>query len=288
MQYDIAAKVLIEKCREEILRRFLGLTVTESSILEPSPQETVSVKRSDFPILVTDETGKQQLVLLEIQSQWERKFPIRLLDYRCRHLLKHDVKAISCVLLLKPSSLAKPVYEDNEVRFSYRLVKIYELDAKEIIKDNIFCLMPFVPLMEHGQEMVEKADKAIYESALPRNDKADILTIMAILSGLVSKKLPKLLVSKRRDIMIESAAYDIIKEEGLREGREEGLREGLREGLQEGILEILEIRFNIVPESITKNIRSIENTDILRILRRNSLKVSSLEEMKILLKQIKE
>ena len=211
MQYDIAAKVLIEKCREEILRRFLGLTVTE---------------------------------------------------------------------------------KNNEVRFSYRLIKIYEMDAKEIIKDNIFCLMPFVPLMKHGQEMVEKADAAVYESALPRNDKADILTIMAILSGLVSKKLPQLLVSKRRDIMIESATYDIIKEEGLREGREKGLQEGIlegrKEGLQEGILEILEIRFNVVPESIAKYIQSIENLDILRILRRNSLKVSSLEEMKILLKQIKE
>jgi len=80
--------------------------------------------------------------------------------------------------------------------------------------------------------------------------------------------------------MIESAAYDIIKEEGLREGR--------KEGLQEGILEILEIRFNVAPESIAKYIQSIENLDILRILRRNSLKVSSLEEMKILLKQIKE
>ena len=88
--------------------------------------------------------------------------------------------------------------------------------------------------------------------------------------------------------MIESAAYDIIKEEGLKEGREKGLQEGRKEGLQEGILEILEIRFNVVPESITKSIRSIKNTDILRILRRNSLKVSSLEEMKILLKQIKE
>jgi hypothetical protein len=75
---------------------------------------------------------------------------------------------------------------------------------------------------------------------------ADILTVMAILSGLVSKKLPQLLVSKRRDIMIESAAYDIIKEEGLREGREEGLKQGL----QEGILEILEIRFNVVPSFI--------------------------------------
>ena len=123
--------MLIEKCREEILRRFLGLTVTE---------------------------------------------------------------------------------KNNEVRFSYRLIKIYEMDAKEIIKDNIFCLMPFVPLMKHGQEMVEKADAAVYESALPRNDKADILTIMAILSGLVSKKLPQLLVSKRRDIMIESATAGFKKE----------------------------------------------------------------------------
>jgi predicted transposase YdaD len=280
MQYDIAAKVLIEKCREEILRRFLGLSVTESTILEQAPQETVSVKRSDFPILVTDETGNQKLVLLEIQSQWETKFPLRLLDYRCRHLLKHYVEAISCVLLLKPSSVASAVYEDNEVRFCYRLIKIYEMDAKEIISDNIFCLMPFVPLMKHGQEMVEKADTAIYESALSRNDKADILTVMAILSGLVSKKLPQLLISKRRDIMIESAAYGIIKEEGLKQGR--------KEGLQEGILENLEIRFNVVPESIAKSIRSIENLDILRILRRNSLKVSSLEEMKILLRQVKE
>jgi hypothetical protein len=100
------------------------------------------------------------------------------------------------------------------------------------------------------------------------------------LSGLVSKKLPQLLISKRRDIMIESAAYGIIKEEGLKQGR--------KEGLQEGILENLEIRFNVVPESIAASIRSIENLDILRILRRNSLKVSSLEEMKILLRQVKE
>ena len=107
MQYDIAAKVLIEKCRGEILRRLLGLSVSESSILEQLPQETVSVKRSDFPILVTDETGKQSLVLLEIQSRWEKKFPLRLLDYRCRHLLKHDMEAISCVLLLKPSQWAE-------------------------------------------------------------------------------------------------------------------------------------------------------------------------------------
>ena len=31
MSYDIAAKVLIDKCRGEILRRFLGITAIEST-----------------------------------------------------------------------------------------------------------------------------------------------------------------------------------------------------------------------------------------------------------------
>jgi hypothetical protein len=114
MHYDIAAKVLMEKCRGEILRRLLGLSVSESTLLQELPQETVSVKRSDFPILIRDESGDQRLVLLEIQSQWDRHMPLRLLDYRCRYVLKHDVEAISCVLLLKPSAKAVASYEDNE------------------------------------------------------------------------------------------------------------------------------------------------------------------------------
>ena len=70
----------------------------------------------------------------------------------------------------------------------------------------------------------------LYESRLSRRDRADMLTVMTIFSGLVSEKLPHMLVSKRRDIMIESAAYDIIKQEGWREGRQEGKIEEAREG----------------------------------------------------------
>ncbi len=104
MAYDIAAKVLIERCRDEILRRFLGIPVTESTLLEELPQETTTLRRSDFPLLVTEGGGRQRLVLIEVQSRWEERFPLRLLEYRCRHKLKYDVGAISCVLLLRPST----------------------------------------------------------------------------------------------------------------------------------------------------------------------------------------
>jgi hypothetical protein len=86
MHYGISAKILMVKCREEILRHMVGLSILESTLFEQLPQETVSLKRSDFPILVTNEQGKQSLVLLEVQSQWQRDVPLRLLDYRSRYL----------------------------------------------------------------------------------------------------------------------------------------------------------------------------------------------------------
>ena len=209
MHYDIAAKILMEKCREQILRRLLGLSVSESSLLQELPQETVSVKRSDFAVMVTDESGARRLVLLEIQTRWDRQLPLRLLDYRSRHLLKYDVEAISCILLLRPSGEALTRYEDSEVTYAYRLIRLYEMDAREIVEESILCLMPFVPLMRHGEDLLDQADSLLYQSALSREDKADMLTVMTIFPRLISDKLPRMLVAKRRDIMIESAAYDV-------------------------------------------------------------------------------
>jgi len=70
--YDIAAKVLIDHCRDEILRRFVNLEVTESCLIESLPQETVSVKRSDFPMRVTDASGRPLTIT---QSAFCRLYP---------------------------------------------------------------------------------------------------------------------------------------------------------------------------------------------------------------------
>lgn len=115
MHYDIVAKVLTEKCRGEILRHLPGLSVAEISLPEQLPQETVSLRRSDFPIPVTDESGGRQLVLPEIQSRRERDIPLRLSDYHSRYLLRYDVvKVITCALLLRPSADAAALYEDDK------------------------------------------------------------------------------------------------------------------------------------------------------------------------------
>jgi len=94
--------------------------------------------------------------------------------------------------------------------------------------------MPFVPLMQNGKSHIRQAEDGIYNSDMNRKDKADMMTSMAILSGLVSREIPQEIFSRRRDLMIESVAYDILREDALREGLREGLQEGRQKGLQEG------------------------------------------------------
>ncbi len=114
------------------------------------------------------------------------------------------------------------VYKDNEIRYTYNLIKAYEMDARKIPGQGPLCMMPFIPLMKHGPDLLDQADDLIHQREKTRLEKADMPTSMAILAGIISTDLPAQLIHKRKDIMIESAAYDIIKKDGIQEGVQQG------------------------------------------------------------------
>jgi hypothetical protein len=282
MEYDITAKVLIERSHREILQHFLGLPVVESTLLEPLPQQTATLRSSDFPLLVTDERGQRSLVVLEVQSEWEWESPFRLLEYRCRHILHERLTdALSCVLLLRPSRVASDLLEDAEVRYRYRLVRVYELDAAPVVQTPIVNLLAFVPVMRGGVELTDTAERLVYESPLPSSEKADMLTGMAFLAGLVSKELTQHLILRRRDLMIQSAAYEIIKEIEGREGEARGEVRGEVKGLAEATLETLAIRFNptiAAYRQLEQHLLKLTEPERLRALLRVALRASDVAE----------
>ena len=55
------------------------------------------------------------------------------------------------------------------------------------------------------------------------------------------------------------------------EGLQQGMQQGMLEEAREGILDILEARFDVVPESIVKEIRAIQELGILKVLRRKGV-----------------
>jgi flagellar biosynthesis/type III secretory pathway protein FliH len=111
---------------------------------------------------------------------------------------------------------------------------------------------------------------------------------MAILSGLVSKELPRMLLGRRRDIMIESAAYDLIKEEGFKEGMqkgmqqgmEQGMQQGMRQGMRQGLIDALEARFELVSRSIAAIIQEIDEPTVLKALHKKSVTIDSLDSFR--------
>ncbi len=153
--------------------------------------------------------------------------------------------------------------------FRYRLVRLYELDAHDYL-DMPECLLGFIPLMKNGMELVDQAEQRVYQSSLPRHERADILTGMAILGGLKSSDLPRMLIEKRKDIMIESHAYEIIKNEGIEEGIQQGIQQGVQQGIQQGLRAAiklgLELRFGAEGLKLYPEIRKIVDTGMLEAL----------------------
>ena len=75
--------------------------------------------------------------------------------------------------------------------------------------------------------------------------------------------------------MIQSAAYEIIKEEGIREGLQQGLQEGLREAIES----LLKVKFGVEGTRLMERLKDDTPVERLRALK-NAVEVAkSLEEI---------
>ena len=157
----------------------------------------------------------------------------------------------------------------------------------KVLERGPVCLLPLVPLMREGESLAQDADRRIYESNLPRPVKADMLTILTLLSGIVSKALAEVLLYRRRDIMIESPAYELIKREGIEEGVKKGLKEGLLRARREDILALLKLRLSPPPEeleTIAKRLEHITDLERLQALLILAAQVSDIQAFEAALK----
>ena len=69
------------------------------------------------------------------------------------------------------------------------------------------------------------------------------------------------------------------KAEGKAEGIEQGKAEGIAEGKQDAVLKLLQLRFQSVPETLSREISNIDNLTRLDTLLEQAMTVQSLEEI---------
>jgi len=193
-------------------------------------------------------------------------------------MLKYHLKLIPLVLLLTPSSIATGFYEDDLLTFRYHIVRFWELRPEDF-RDEIM-LYPFIPIMNGGEKLLDETETKIYRDAsMSMEIKSDLLTTMAIFAGLKDRDLAAQLIRRRRDIMIQSAAYEILAEEARKEGLREGLREGIKEGKLEGRIEGLH-------DAISLGLEIKFGTDGL-LLYEKMQKIDSIEKLELIKEAIK-
>jgi hypothetical protein len=251
--YDVATKVLMDTAAEAMLETFLGIRAADIEVIDELPQESASLKRSDYILRVIDAGGQARIVLWEFLSKWRRRAILNLCDYTVRAYLKYTLPMQPVVLLLAPSPQAAAQFEEPWLSFRFTLLKLYEIPAKEFLAQTDIHLLPFVPVMQDGEHFVQDAENRIYHSVLSTAEKADLLAALTIFAGFKSKDLARQLVERRRDLMIQSAAYDIIKQEGI----QEGIRKGEIRSKRKDICDILQARFDFVPDTVFETLNRI-------------------------------
>jgi predicted transposase/invertase (TIGR01784 family) len=68
-----------------------------------------------------------------------------------------------------------------------------------------------------------------------------------------------------------------FRQEGLQEGLQEGRQEGFVLSRQQDVLEVLEIRFGLIPEGLKEAVESIQEEDRLRALHRTAVQCADVE-----------
>ena len=285
MKYDVASKRLVELSGKSILRELLKIDIGEFEIIQELPQQTVSLRSSDFPLMVRDQKGDLMIILLEFQTRWDEELPLRVGEYLIRFQRKHRLPVIPVVLLFREHPEALDRYESEFLRVSYHLVRVWEIGGEELLGSGDLFLLPLVGAARSGRAEILEAERRIYESELERGVRADLLAILTIFAGFKDRELVEELLRRRRDIMIESIAYEIIKEEGMREGMREGIEKGELKASKEMVVEALEERFSVISAGLVERINEIGRAVVLRGLLRQAMRCESLEEFEAILKK---
>ena len=237
MKYDITIKSILEIGAKPILQELCGIDLEKAKLMD-LPQELLTSKLVDSPFFVEVQGKERFILLLEWQTVWKPEKVIDLLTYKTLLSRKHKLPVKTVMVLFKKHGKARDFYQDEEVNFRFKLIKLYELPAdsfiKKAAKPKSLALAPFIPLMKNGLKFLDKTLRFLLKLGKQESN-ANLLTGLFIFTSLVNKDKATLLREKIMSVTTESPAYTWIIERGLKQGRLEGIETGIKKGRLEGI-----------------------------------------------------
>jgi len=217
----------------------------------------------------------------------------RMLRYYTYIKWHNDLPIYQVLMILKKPENVKNIkgnfestVQDLEVmKYNYKVIKAYEIDKNEILKQNSMVLYPLRIFMKHDEE-TEKEHIVECLSVVEKIEDTDyyFLTVECIKKIYQTSEYEDFV---KEEIYMSSALYKEPYEKGLEEGVAKGLQEGVAKGLQEGetktlvrtAIKFLTKRFGIITDELKEGIQKLD-APTLEIIIDNILEYESLDQIK--------
>ena len=277
--YDRIIKAGLQSHYGDVATWLLGVRPVDVRTVDTSL--VTPVERLADKILAVRLRGRPAMLLhIEFQLRGGPEMPKRMAQYAAlildlldapEHMGKEFASVV--VYLDRKTYREDPGYIDRllspgvELRFSYRVVKLWEVDPEPILRLQAPGLWPFIPLMRgEPKQLLEKSREKILaapDRILSLEAKHRLLLVQ---SGLATRVLEDLDVTRSLlseiQTMGEKYLFEMIEEQGLQKGLEKGARNEAREA----VLEVLRRRFGKVSRLVAQRLQGIEELPRLKKL----------------------
>jgi predicted transposase YdaD len=230
--YDQAFKYLAEKDAESLLF-LLGALPENLTSIEVLPPEL------SFPAVLPDQlyrvttSEETYLIHIEAQTYWDAAIPQRMPEYAVLAWLKYRLPVFSYVLVLskKRFPLNLPLMGiinagRTQVVTHYPVIRLWEISAIEAMARRSETILPFVPLMQGGEEaLLESAERLC--DVQDETKRREMALHFLVLGGLRYNHVDLLeLVGGTKMISLHDLRDSSIYQMILLEGQTKGLQQG--------------------------------------------------------------
>jgi len=247
-----------------------------------------------FKVWLLDGKFTWVLVHVEVQSQSDNEFAKRMYQYNYRAFDLYEQPVISLAVLgdekatWRPSSYGYKL-GGCKLKLKFPIVKLLDYQAKwqDLEQDtNPFAIMimaHLTTLMTRGKPQMRQQGKwDLVRKLLEKGyDQEDIRKLFRLLDWMMT--LPEELQQSFEEQLNryqEERKMPVLSHMEIR-----GMQRGIVQNARESVLEVLTVRFEVVPPEVIDTINQIEDVSVLKQLHRQAIAINSMVEFQQLLSQ---
>ena len=207
-------------------------------------------------------------------------FPtVKLLDYRQRWSELEDSDNPFAMIVMAHLQVQATRHQPAE-RLKWKVSLVRRLYERDYEKQDILELFRFIDwLMELPEELTEQ-----FEQMLVEYEEAKQVEYITSIERLGMKRGFQQGV-QQGDQQGFQRGLQQGEQRGFQQGEQKGTQKGLLKGGRENIIEVLQVRFDAVPERVAEAINAIDQLETLKFLLKQAITVASLEEFEALLEK---